>query len=223
MRRFLPVIFFFLTACTPTNSVDVDATSQLLTLYAAPATEEWIPFVYNCADRTQGGLVQRTPKIADADISLRLIVPQDAEMLAYQIGEIELVIVSNAVNPVSELTETQIAEIFEGKIRNWAEVGGEDAEIQIWVYGQENDLQVAFNETLLKGGISSSLARQAQSPREMREAIGDDSNAIGIISHVQVDENLHILHSLGDFPVLAISTKEPEGIIFSLLSCLQGE
>ncbi len=101
-------------------------------------------------------------------------------------------------------------------------LGGEDAEIQLWVYGEGDDIQAAFNGTILEGGRFSSLARQAQNQEEMRREVAGDANAIGIISHDQVEENLRILHSLGDFPVLAITKKEPQGILLSLLACLQG-
>jgi len=222
MYRLLIVILFFLTACAPTTPVDVDATPQIITLYVAPAVEEWIPFVYNCAARTPEILVSRTPNIAEADISLRLRARKDGEMLAYQIGEIELLIVSNAANPISELTRPQVAAIFEGKIRSWAQVGGYDGEIQIWVYGQDDDLQVMFNKTVLDSSRLSSLARQATSQPEMREVISKDSKAIGIISATPLDEKLHNLYAVGQIPMLAIPMEEPQGDIFSLLSCLQG-
>ena len=42
----------------------------------------------------------------------------------------------NQSNPVKELTIKQLSGIFSGKIRNWKEVGGPDAEIRL--YGREN-------------------------------------------------------------------------------------
>ena len=223
MRRFLPLILIFLTACTPQPSLDVEATPQHLTLYIAPATEKWIPLVYDCADRTQIGLVSRTQDIDAADISLRLIAPKDAQMPIYQIGEVELLVAGNAANLISALTRDQIVAIFEGKIRNWAEIGGDNAEFQLWVYAQNDDLQVIFNETLLGGNLSSSLARQAQNQDEMRREIAKDTHALGIISRVQAEENLRVLYSLGHFPVLAILKEAPQGNLFSLLACLQEE
>src|ERR1035438_5539944 len=42
----------------------------------------------------------------------------------------------NDANPVKELSIKQLSGIFSGKIKNWKEVGGPDAEIKL--YGREN-------------------------------------------------------------------------------------
>ena len=220
MQKRLLLLLLFLTACAPSPApVDVDTTPQLLSIYIAPSAETWIPLIYSCADRTQIGLVSRTPDIAAADISLRIGATRKT---AYQIGEVELVIVGNAANPVEGLSQTQIEAIYAGRIHNWAEIGGEDAEINLWVYGQDDDLQLAFNKIMLESSILSSMARQAQTQAVMREEIAKDAYALGIITQAQADADLRILYSLGSFPVLAIPQEEPQGNIFSLLSCLQG-
>jgi len=131
--------------------------------------------------------------------------------------------VGNIANSIEELSQEQISAVYAGRIRNWAELGGEDAEINLWVYGQDDDLQHAFNEIILESNILSSTARQAQIQAVMREEIAKDTYALGIITQAQADENLRVLYSLGSFPVLAIPREEPQGKIFSLLSCLQGK
>ena len=221
MKKRLILLFFFLTACTPTPApVDVDATPQLIAIYIAPSTETWIPLIYTCANHAQIELVSRTPDIASADISLQI---GETDKLAYQIGEVTLVVAGNTANPVEKLSQIETAEIYTGRIRNWAALGGEDAEINLWVYGQDDDLQHAFNEIILESNILSSTARQAQIQAVMREEIAKDTYALGIITQAQADENLRVLYSLGSFPVLAIPREEPQGKIFSLLSCLQGK
>jgi phosphate transport system substrate-binding protein len=57
----------------------------------------------------------------------------------------------NESNPVSELTIKQLGDMFSGKIRNWKEVGGPDAEIRL--YGRENSsgTYVFFQEKVVKG------------------------------------------------------------------------
>lgn len=53
-------------------------------------------------------------------------------------------------NPVKELTLKQIGQIFSGKITNWKEVGGPDADIKL--YGRENSsgTYVFFKDNVLK-------------------------------------------------------------------------
>jgi len=59
-------------------------------------------------------------------------------------------------NPVSELSIKQLGSIFSGKIRNWKEVGGPDAEIKL--YGRENSsgTYVFFQEKVVKGDYAPS-------------------------------------------------------------------
>ena len=224
MRFFLLTFFFFLASCTPKNIFTaVDTPKQIIRIHLTSSTEAWMPQIYDCADRSQIGLVARTPNIAEADISIRLDEQEKTNIPAYKIGETELVVVGNASNSLEALSKEEVEAIFAGKIRNWAEIGGEDAEIQLWGYGQENELQAAFNEILFETGKISTLARQAQNPGEMREEIAKDANAVGIISGDYLGNNIQILYSIKKLPVLAIPQQEAQGAILSLLSCLQEE
>lgn len=62
----------------------------------------------------------------------------------------------NESNAVSELSIKQLGGIFSGKIRNWKEVGGPDAEIKL--YGRENSsgTYVFFQEKVVKGDYAPS-------------------------------------------------------------------
>ncbi len=218
LRIFL--LLLFLAACAPQKNA-VDEMPEILSVYSSSTTEAWIPLVYTCAERPPFRLVARNHSIASADMSLRLIAPQDSALTAYQVGEVEIVVAGNAINPIPALTQAQVAAIFDGRISNWAQVGGEDGEIRLWVYGQEDDLQQIFNETLLGGGKLSSLARQAQNTEEMRREIAQDAYALGIISQAEGEENLRILYNVGKFPVFTVLQEEMGEELFSLLKCLQ--
>jgi len=62
----------------------------------------------------------------------------------------------NESNPVSELSIKQLSGIFSGKIKNWKEVGGPDADIKL--YGRENSsgTYVFFQENVVKGDYATS-------------------------------------------------------------------
>ena len=62
----------------------------------------------------------------------------------------------NENNPLSELSIKQLGDMFSGKIRNWKEVGGPDAEIKL--YGRENSsgTYVFFQEKVVKGDYAPS-------------------------------------------------------------------
>ncbi len=62
----------------------------------------------------------------------------------------------NDANPVKELSIKQLGGIFTGKIKNWKEVGGPDADIKL--YGRENSsgTYVFFQENVVKGDYAPS-------------------------------------------------------------------
>ena len=59
-------------------------------------------------------------------------------------------------NPVKELSIKQLGGIFSGKIRNWKEVGGPDADIKL--YGRENSsgTYVFFKDNVVKTDYAAS-------------------------------------------------------------------
>ncbi|MCP4142216.1 MAG: hypothetical protein GY755_18380 [Chloroflexi bacterium] len=220
MRLRIFLFLLFITACTPQKTT-VDDVPQLLSLYSSSATEAWMPLVNTCAEHSPFGLVARSHNSISADISLRLIAPANSALTAYQIDEMDVVIVGNSANPVAALTQEQVLAIFEGRIRNWAQVGGDDVEISLWVYEPENDLQQLFNETAFEKRKPSSLAKQAQNMEEMRSEIAKDAYALGGISNAEGDENFRVLYDVGSFPVFAIIQEDAEKELFILLRCLQ--
>ncbi len=65
------------------------------------------------------------------------------------VGKDALVFIVNDENPVDTLTKTQIHDIFTGKITNWKEVGGEDAEIQVFTRPEKSGSQTLMRKLLI--------------------------------------------------------------------------
>jgi phosphate transport system substrate-binding protein len=61
------------------------------------------------------------------------------------------VFVLNKKNPVDSLTETQIREIYQGKITNWKEVGGEDKEIIAYQRPKNSGSQTLMENLVMQG------------------------------------------------------------------------
>ncbi len=225
MRYFLISTFLLLlTGCSSSTPV-ADMDRRILQVYASAAAEPWLEDVYNCAERSPELLVSRTFDIASANLILRVGAFPGLEGVPYQITETEIVILLNADNPLLELGVDDVRAIFTGKIRNWAEVGGEDAEIQVWGYPAEDDLQQAFNETVLGGGSLLSLAKQAQSPRAMRDAILADRSAIGISlrDHYSAEDGVFSfeMEEKITLPVLIFSLDVDSPDAKKIVACLQ--
>jgi phosphate transport system substrate-binding protein len=84
----------------------------------------------------------------------------------------------NKGNKVTELSVKQIGLIFAGKIKNWKEVGGEDAGIRL--YGRESSSGTFgfFQDNVVKGDYSPSC-QTLPGTAAIVNAVKKDKNAIG--------------------------------------------
>jgi phosphate transport system substrate-binding protein len=84
----------------------------------------------------------------------------------------------NEANRVQSLTIKQLGDIYQGKIRNWKEVGGNDSEIRL--YGRENSsgTYVYFHDEVVKGDYSASV-QSLPGTAAVVNAVKKDVNGIG--------------------------------------------
>jgi phosphate transport system substrate-binding protein len=84
----------------------------------------------------------------------------------------------NATNKIEALTIKQLSDIYQGKIRNWKELGGNDAEIRL--YGRENSsgTYVYFHDEVVKADYSASV-QSLPGTAAVVNAVKKDVNGIG--------------------------------------------
>lgn len=84
----------------------------------------------------------------------------------------------NEANKVQELTIKQLSDIYQGKTKNWKELGGNDAEIR--VYGRENSsgTYVYFHDEVVKGDYAASV-QTLPGTAAVVNAVKKDVNGIG--------------------------------------------
>jgi phosphate transport system substrate-binding protein len=85
----------------------------------------------------------------------------------------------NTSNPVKELTLAQIRDIYMGRITNWKQVGGKDA--QIILYSRENSsgTYTYFKDNVLMGKDFAPRAQTLQGTAAVVNAVSRDANGIG--------------------------------------------
>lgn len=85
----------------------------------------------------------------------------------------------NTANPVQSLTIAQIRDIFQGKTKNWSEVGGPNAPIIL--YGRESSSGTYdyFREHVLEKGDFAPQVQTLQGTAAIINAVGHDANGIG--------------------------------------------
>jgi phosphate transport system substrate-binding protein len=84
----------------------------------------------------------------------------------------------NESNKVNELTLKQLSDIYTGKIRNWKDVGGNDAEIRL--YGRENSsgTYTYFHDEVVKEDYAANT-QSLPGTAAVVNAVKKDVNAIG--------------------------------------------
>ena len=103
----------------------------------------------------------------------------------YEIAKYFVCVVTNKANPISNLSPTQVQQIFEGKVRNWNQVQGSTLSTPIDIESRTSVAGVltTFQNTLLAGGkVASPPATQYSSEGQLQTAVEKDPNAIGFLS-----------------------------------------
>ena len=224
----------FLTFCLPIFSLLVSCgkplssnKAQSVLVYSSSATQPWLADLYNCASGSTAIHLSDFPN--ESDLTLRFGEPEFFNGVAYQVGEEEIDVLINQHNPISNLSQEQVQALFTGKIRNWQELGGTDALVQVWAFAAGEDIQQAFDKMVLEDVPVSSLARQAVDINGMVQVVATDMNAIGLIpSHFNLSLSLTDLERAVrkididlSVPILALTPSVPKKTVRDLLACMK--
>ena len=209
MNRLLFATLLFLAACTP--AAVPTGTPSLVRVYASAATRPWLAAAYKCAE-SQQLILSNVLDPQQADISLRMGEPDRLSSLAYQIGQDDLLVVTRSDSPLQNLTAAEIQALFSDP---------EPLSVQVWVFAPGEDIQQVFARDVLREQVVTSLARAAVNPQQMSDALNQDKNAVGILPRHSLTGTLRAVFSLPNVPVLALTPAEPQGLIKTLLACLQ--
>ena len=96
-----------------------------------------------------------------------------------------LAVVVHPSNPVGQLTQAQLADIFTGNISNWKEVGGKDAKVVILSREVTSGTHVYFKEHILRKGNANgpeefaSSALMMPSSQAIADEVTNNPDAIG--------------------------------------------
>ncbi len=124
-----------------------------------------------------------------ADIAMLSRDLKDSEVTsglhAYTIGKDGIAMIVNAKVSVSDLTLQQIADIYDGKITNWNQVGGDNAAINLIGRESSSGTRGAFEELMVKADPSfkaSNSMIEMSSNNALLTAVGNTASSIGYVS-----------------------------------------
>ena len=126
----------------------------------------------------------------------------------YKVALDGLSVYVNEANSVKELSLEQLEGIFTGRIKNWKEVGGNDAPITIYSRENSSGTFEFFKEHVLKGKDFSATAQTLQGTAQVIQNIAKEKNGIGYgggaygsgVKHLNVkkDENSPAIEPTGE-------------------------
>ena len=93
-----------------------------------------------------------------------------------------IAVIVSPVNPVSDLTTSQLQDIFSGKITNWKQVGGEDRNIDLVNRDEASGTREAFSKLVMKGVPFDPRAAVLPGTGQVRDVVARAPGAIGYIS-----------------------------------------
>jgi phosphate transport system substrate-binding protein len=128
---------------------------------------------------------------AELGMSSRHLEPAEAELLLpIEIARDALAIIVHPSNPVTTLSTEQVHAIFTGRVQNWREVGGHDAEIVMVTREAGSGTYGAFEELVMDKELPSTRALRQGSNGAVRQIVAEDSDAVGYISLGIVDQTV---------------------------------
>ncbi|WP_039763589.1 phosphate ABC transporter substrate-binding protein [Caldicellulosiruptor sp. F32] len=136
------------------------------------------------------GIKSARDGVADIGMSSRELKPEEKGLNEFKIAVDGIAVVVHPSNPIKNLTLQQIRNIYTGKIKNWKEVGGKDAQIVVVTREEGSGTRGAFEELVMKGESITDSAVVQPSTGAVKQSISQDPNAIGFISMGVVDSTV---------------------------------
>ena len=128
-----------------------------------------------------------------------------ADMVEHPVALDGLGVFVHASNPIQHLTMAQVKDIFQGKVKNWSEVGGPNAPLVL--YGRESSSGTYdyFREHVLGKEDFAPAVQTLQGTAAIINAVGHDRNGIGYGGIAYAKEVRAIGISAGGKPPVAPS------------------
>ena len=124
-------------------------------------------------------------------MSSRDLKPEEkAELTDYEIALDAIAIIVHPDNKVKGITSEQAAKIFLGEIKNWKDVGGDDAPILVQSRETGSGTRATLEEMLLNKESVIATATAHTSTTLLKQAVAAEKNSIGYISLGFVDNTV---------------------------------
>lgn len=112
-----------------------------------------------------------------------------------------LAIFVHSSNPLSELTRSQIVDIYKGRITNWKQLGGSDKPIVTYGRDDKSGTREAFTHLAMRGDKDYKPQNPFEDSGQLVKGVENDPNAIGFVSMAYLKDDSAIKKlRVGDSP-----------------------
>ncbi|MBM7067983.1 phosphate ABC transporter substrate-binding/OmpA family protein [Actibacterium sp. 188UL27-1] len=150
------------------------------------------------SDQSDAAFRSLLEKNADIGMSTRRIVPAEArELKADGAGNMvspeqehilavdSLVVITHPSNPIETMTFEDLREIYNGRITNWSQLGGQDATITVVSRNEGSGTRGAFEGSVFGDATPASGTSiiEAEDNNTVAATVNSDPNAIGYVGY----------------------------------------
>jgi len=189
------VIASLISGCGKSKTSITMAGSTAFQPFAEKLAEQYMSTHANVSITVQGGgsavgvqtAISGAAQIGMADL---VVLPEEAKQLTPTIVARDgIALVLNPANKVINLTMQQVREVFNGKIKNWKEVGGADSPITVVSREAGSGTRSSFEQIVTEISLTKDALIQ-DSNGTIRETVANDPNAIGYLSHGLLNDKI---------------------------------
>ena len=209
LPRFLPLITSLLVplmlSCNRNKSEIIVAGSTSVQPFIEKLADQFIEKRPDIKINVQGGGstagIQATAnKTCNIGTSSRYLEEKEKGLKVFLMALDGIAIVVHKNNRIDNLTTEKIKDIFEGKITNWQEVGGNNSKIIPVTREEGSGTRTTFENLIMGKEAISDACLVQDSNGAVREIIATTPQGIGYISAGLVDERIKALKIDGIYP-----------------------
>ena len=118
----------------------------------------------------------------DIGMASRMLTPEESDLQVFTVAKDGIGLLLHRNNPVAQLTDNQVREIFTGQTTNWQQVGGNDAPIVVLSKNAKHGTLGVFIEYF---GLEPDAVKPDQvvgDNDEVLQTVKENPNAIGYVS-----------------------------------------
>lgn len=142
---------------------------------------------------TSVGIKSAADGTVDIGAASREILPNEPQLVKFIIARDGIAIIVNPKNTVNGLIKTQVKDIFAGKITNWKDLGGNDANINVAAREEGSGTRTAFEEIVMGSDRITNKAVLQPSNGALRQVVAGDTQSISFVSLGAIDSSVKAL------------------------------